>query len=121
MSGDETIISDYEVQNAPVFRVTVEDDQTIIRDYATNAPRWKVNGNIGGGGVTTMTTAERMAIIPKKDALIYDSTDGSLYVGDGVTQGGVQASSVGTLPSILALGDWTDELEDVYEVGDWTR
>ena len=117
---DETTINDYS-PDVPRFLITKEGDQTLICDYATGAPRFRINGNIGGGGVTTMTTAEREAITPDAGALIYDSTDGSLYVGDGVTQGGVQASSVGTLPSILSLGDWTDEMEDVYEIGDWTR
>lgn len=116
---DEITISDSST-GAPRFRATEEGDNTVIRDYATNAPRFVLDGKIGGGGVTVMTTVERIAITPEAGQLIFDCGLNQLFVGDGTTVGGVEVSG-GGIPSILSLGDWTDEMEDVYEIGDWTR
>lgn len=91
---DEIIISDYS-PDVPRFRLTREGDYTIIRDYSTNAPRFKFEGEIGGSGVEVMTTAERTAITPDEGKLIYDSELEALYVGDGVTAGGIPVGSGG--------------------------
>ena len=167
----DTIISDAGSNDPPLFRVTSSNNVTTIRDYATNTPRFIVNGTIGG--VEVMTTAQRTAITPEDGQLIYDSQLETLYVGDGHTVGGVAVGSGGggggatpviqaavsgntasvtlengggnvkfvgmngttltagpsgeiriettRIPTTLSLGDWTDEMEDVYNVGDWTR
>lgn len=119
---DETTISDYALNAPPVFRLTQDSNgDTIIRNYATNAPMWRVNGSIGGG-VEVMTRAQRLSVTPKDGELIYDTNEEKLYVGNGHTVGGVEVSG-GMVPTLLAMGDWTDELEDVYTPGDgiWTR
>jgi len=87
---DETIISDYST-DTPRFRVTREGNYTIIRDYSTNAPRFKIEGAIGG--VVNMTTEERMASTPDAGTLIFDTDENRLYVGDGITPGGIPVSS----------------------------
>ena len=57
MSDEDTIIADAVVRDRNVFRVTVEDGKTYIRDYMTNRPVFVLNGEIGAG-VQTMTTAD---------------------------------------------------------------
>jgi hypothetical protein len=52
-----------------------------------------------GPMVTRQTTAQRTARTPRAGEMVYDTTTGALYVGDGTTAGGVApnlASSVGT-------------------------
>ena len=73
----------------------------------------------GVGTAKNMSTEERMAIVPSSGQFIWDVTENKLYIGDGSTRGGVVASA--NLPNTISLGDWTDELEDVYDMGDWTR
>ena len=87
---DETIISDYST-DTPRFRVTREGNYTIIRDYSTNAPRFKIEGAIGG--VVNMTSEERLASTPDAGTLVYDTDENRLYVGDGITPGGKPVSS----------------------------
>lgn len=120
--ADATTISDYALNAPPVFRLTQDSNgDTIIRDYATNAPLWRLNGDIGGG-VEVMSRTQRLSFTPAPGELIYDTNERKLYVGDGRTVGGVEVSG-GMVPTLLAMGDWTDELEDVYTPGDgiWTR
>lgn len=96
--------------------------------------------NGGGGGVKVMTTEERMATTPAAGALIYDSTDENLYVGDGVTVGGTPVSNseletrVDALETAVGIieeggevvqggffcGDWTDENTGAIIFGAWT-
>ena len=85
--SDEITINDFS-SGSPRFRVITEDGKTIIRDYSTNAPRFILNGEIGGDTVKTMTTAERTAITPEAGQLIFDTTLGILFVGNGATPGG---------------------------------
>ena len=117
--ADNTTISAYDISAPPMFRLVESGDSTIIQDYATSTPLWRVNGKIGGG-VEVMTHDERIRIIPAAGDLIYDTSDHNLYVGDGHTPGGIAVSG-GTVPEFLVLGEWTDEDEDIYVVGDWTR
>ena len=105
MSEEEITIADANMRGANVFRVTVEDGKTYIRDYATGAPMYVIDGEIGGG-VKTMTTAERTAITPDAGALIYDSDQDVLYLGDGVTPGGNALSGSGGGDYIA--GRWID-------------
>lgn len=167
----DTLINDANTQT-PVFRVTSESGVTYIRDAMTGTKVFRIDGNIGGG-VEVMTTAQRTAIIPTDGQLIYDSDLETLFVGDGVTRGGVAVGSGGggggatpiivgtvsggtasitltngagnvkfvgkngtnitagprgeieieadTIPTVLSIGDWTDEMENVYSIGTWTR
>lgn len=91
--SDEITINDFS-SGSPRFRVTTEDGKTIIRDYSTNAPRFYLDGEIGGG-VKSMTTAERTTTTPKDTDLIYDVDDGKLYIGDNTTPGGIAISGGG--------------------------
>jgi len=144
MANDETTISLFGVNAPPLYRMVTEDDETVIKTYDTNTPMWKINGDIGGG-VEVMTTAERLATTPAAGDLIYDTDIGSLFVGDGVTAGGVEVSGsedeIAALNARLtvaeediliikgggtpiqgsySLGDWTPDFEDVVQFGGWT-
>jgi len=140
MVDEETTISEYGLNASPVFRLTEDGDKTVIREYGTNTPVWVIDGKVGGGGVEVMTTAERLATTPDAGDLIYDSTDGNLYVGDGVTVGGTPVSNseletrVDALETAVGIiqeggevvqggyfcGDWTDENVDAIIFGAWS-
>lgn len=68
----------------------------------------------------SMSTTDRMSITPNPGEFIYDETEKKLYVGDGETVGGVEVLN-GNVSALLALGNWTDEMVDVTDCGDWTR
>lgn len=91
------------------------------------------------GSIVVQTTSQRMAYIPAIGAIIYDSTDGNVYVGDGTTTGGVIVNSDlytqvaalavqvqyiidGDIPvqGTYACGEWTDNYENVLQFGAWT-
>ena len=91
------------------------------------------------GSIVVQTTSQRTAYIPAIGAIIYDSTDGNVYVGDGTTTGGVivnndlytQVAALavqvqyiidGDIPvqGTYACGEWTDEYENVLQFGAWT-
>ena len=118
----DTTINDARTDQ-PVFRVVSQDGATYILDARDKRRVYRIDGDIGGGGVQFMSTAQRLAQIPAQGVLIYDTTDERMYVGDGHTRGGLLVSSggAGEIPSILAMGDWTDEMEDVYDMGEWTQ
>lgn len=142
--GDYTIIRAYDT-NYPLWRVdgnigggvevmtrsqrlsiTPSDGQLI---YDTTEDELYVgNGRTpggvlvsGSGKIDVMTTTQRMSYTPSSGDLVFDSTEGKLYIGDGHTTGGIPVGA--DVPALLAMGDWTDELEDVYTPGDgvWTR
>jgi hypothetical protein len=48
------------------------------------------------------TTAQRTGITPDVGELIYDTTNGGVYKGDGVTAGGVSVGGSGTVTSVAA-------------------
>jgi hypothetical protein len=50
-----------------------------------------------------LTTSERMAVTPAVSEPIWDLTLSRLFVGDGVTVGGVPATDTSTLPDIGLL------------------
>ena len=129
------------VNGQPQFRIVYDGNRTFIVDAVTGRNVFFVDGKIGGGGVEVMTSEERLAITPEAGALIYDSTDENLYVGDGVTVGGVPVSNaelesrVDNLEEAVQIiqtggeimmgsyicGDWTDyDDDDVVEFADWT-
>ena len=91
------------------------------------------------GSIVVQSTMQRMAYIPAIGAIIYDSTDGLVYVGDGVTTGGVVINNdlyttVAQLAAdvqiildggepvqgTLACGTWTDNYDNVVQFGAWT-
>ncbi len=91
------------------------------------------------GSIVVQTTSQRTAYIPAIGAIIYDSTDGNVYVGDGTTAGGVIVNSdLYTTVAALAVqvqyiidnnvpvqgtyacGEWTDEYDNVLQFGAWT-
>lgn len=91
------------------------------------------------GSITVQTTAQRTAYVPDIGAIIYDSTDGNVYVGDGITPGGkivnsglyttvaqlaadVQIIIEGGEPvqGTLTCGVWTDYYDNVVQFGAWT-
>ena len=52
--------------------------------------------------IPTATTAERTGITPAAAELIYDSDNGTVYKGDGVTAGGVALTGVaGSVDSVF--------------------
>lgn len=129
------------INGALAFRLAQNGDKTFVLDAVTGQPVYVIDGNVGGGGVKVMTTEERTATTPAAGALIYDSTDGNLYVGDGVTVGGTPVSNseletrVDTLEETVGIlveggepvsgsyifGDWTDwDDGDSVIFGDWT-
>ena len=140
MSEENTTIYSA-VTDAPHYRLVPVGDKTFIVDAVTGKRVFYVVGSIGGGGVTVMTTEERLASTPAAGALIYDSDDENLYVGDGVTAGGIPVSNaelesrVDNLEEAVQIiesggeimmgsyicGDWTDYDDgDVVEFADWT-
>ena len=122
------------------FQLSQDGDKTYVLDAVTGRPVYVIDGNVGGGGVKVMTTAERTATTPEAGALIYDSTDGNLYVGDGVTVGGTPVSNseletrVDALETAVGIiqeggevvqggyfcGDWTDEDVGAIHFGAWS-
>lgn len=91
------------------------------------------------GSIVVQTTSQRTAYIPAIGAIIYDSTDHNVYVGDGTTAGGVIVNSdLYTTVAALAVqvqyiidnnvpvqgtyacGEWTDEYDNVLQFGAWT-
>ena len=128
------------ITGALAFRLAQDGDKTFVLDAVTGQPVYVINGNVGGGGVKVMTTEERTATTPEAGALIYDSTDGNLYVGDGVTVGGTPVSNseletrVDALETAVGIieeggevvqggyfcGDWTDENVDAIHFGAWS-
>lgn len=138
--ADNTTISAYDISAPPMFRLVESGDSTIIQDYATSTPLWRVNGKIGGG-VEVMTHDERVSIIPAVGDLIYDTSDHNLYVGDGMTVGGVLITNSDLETRVDALeiavgiieeggevvqggffcGDWTDENVGAINFGAWTQ
>jgi hypothetical protein len=56
--------------------------------------------------VPRATTIQREAITLAVGELVYDTADGYLYQGNGVTAGGVRVSDGGTLISISDIQDW---------------
>lgn len=119
MADNEPTISMAGINAPPLYRLVEDGDKTVIMTADTNTPMWVIDGKIGGDTVEVMTTAQRMATTPEAGQLIFDSGLNQLFVGDGTTVGGVAVS--GDIPEFLVLGEWTDEMEDVYNVGDWTR
>jgi len=122
------------------FQLSQDGDKTYVLDAVTGAKVYVIDGNVGGGGVKVMTTAERTATTPAAGALIYDSTDGNLYVGDGTTVGGTPVSNseletrVDALETAVGIiqeggevvqggyfcGDWTDEEDGAIIFGAWS-
>jgi hypothetical protein len=52
-----------------------------------------------GPMVTRQTTAQRTARTPRAGEMVYDTTTGALYVGDGTTAGGVSPYLYSALPN----------------------
>lgn len=145
MADNEPTISMAGINAPPLYRLVEDGDKTVIVTADTNTPMWVINGKIAGGGVEVMATDERMSITPEAGDLIYDTDIGSLFVGDGVTAGGVEVSGsedeIAALNARLtvaeediliikgggtpiqgsySLGDWTPDFEDVVQFGGWT-
>ena len=91
------------------------------------------------GSIVVQTTSQRMAYVPAIGAIIYDSDDGNVYVGDGVTAGGViinsdlytQVAALAANVQIIidgqvpvqgtyACGIWTPHHDNVTTFGAWT-
>lgn len=140
MSEENTTIYSA-VTDAPHYRLVAEGDKTFIVDAVTGQKVFYIVGVVGGGGVTVKTTEERLASTPDAGALIYDSDDENLYVGDGETPGGIPVSNaelesrvdhleevVGIIEEggepvagSLIMGDWTDwDDGDSVIFDDWT-
>lgn len=94
MSDENTTINSA-VTNVPNYRLVEDGDKTWIVNAVTGVKEFYVDGKIGGDTVETMKTAERTAITPEAGQLIYDTDEGALYVGDGVTAGGIPVGSGG--------------------------
>ena len=92
--AEETTISMAGINAPPLYRLVEDGGKTVIVTADTNTPMWVINGDIAGGA-KPMTTAERTAITPSEGELIYDTDLGAVYVGDGVTPGGVAIGSGG--------------------------
>ena len=91
------------------------------------------------GSIVVQSTSQRTAYVPAIGAIIYDSTDGNVYVGDGVTTGGViinsdlytQVAALAANVQIIidgqvpvqgtyACGIWTPHHDNVTTFGAWT-
>lgn len=61
-----------------------------------------------GGAATalSMTSAERLAIIPDPGELIWDTTIHVLFVGDGQTQGGIMVEGGGSGGDFTSVTFW---------------
>ena len=92
--SDETTVNSA-INGRTILRATVSGGKTYIIDAITNRIVFYIDGVIGGGGVKVMTTEERLATTPAEGELIYDSELEALYVGDGVTAGGVEIEGGG--------------------------
>ena len=95
MADNEPTISMAGINAPPLYRLVEDGDKTVIVTADTNTPMWVINGKIGGDTVETMTTEERTAITPEAGQLIYDTTLGLLFVGDGSTVGGTAVGGGG--------------------------
>ena len=85
----------------------------IVQDYILHKKRLRDKGS------TVLSSAARLETVPGVGEIVYDSETGLVYVGDGVTLGGNPINT--SVPNFLSIGDWTDELQDVFEIGVWTR
>ena len=61
-----------------------------------------------GGAATavSMTSAERMAMVPAQGELIWDTTIGMLFVGDGTTPGGIVVEGGGSGGDFTSVTFW---------------
>ena len=81
--------------------VVLPDDYRII-DYEfppTNyqaAPQPTEDTEDSSATATPMSAADRLAFTPKPGVLIWDTTIGMLFVGDGVTPGGIVVEGGGS-------------------------
>lgn len=58
--------------------------------------------------IPTATTSDRTSIVPAVGELIYDTDDGNIYKGDGVTAGGVDLTSSPGAGALLAVNNLSD-------------
>jgi len=115
MSDENTTINSA-ITGRAVYNVVVEDGKTAIVDAVTGRIVYLVDGEIAGGGVKVMTTAERTAITPDAGELIYDTDLGVLFVGDGVTPGGNVVGGGGGGGDYTFSNEFTVTSEDVVSI-----
>jgi len=91
------------------------------------------------GSIVVQTTLQRMSYVPAIGAIILDSDDLNVYIGDGTTTGGIlinndlytQVSALAADVQIIldggqpvqgtyVCGTWTDNYEDVLQFSSWT-
>ena len=91
------------------------------------------------GSIVVQTTLQRMSYVPAIGAIILDSDDLKVYIGDGTTTGGIvinndlytQVSALAADVQIIldggqpvqgtyVCGTWTDNYEDVLQFSSWT-
>ena len=91
------------------------------------------------GSIVVQTTLQRMSYVPAIGAIILDSDDLKVYIGDGTTTGGIvinndlytQVAALAADVQIIldggqpvqgtyVCGTWTDNYEDVTQFGAWT-
>ena len=60
----------------------------------------------GGSTATPMASAERLAFIPEPGQLIWDTTIGMLFVGNGTTPGGIVVEGGGSGGDFTSVTFW---------------
>lgn len=93
MPGDYFFLN-YGVQDGNVMQGLFRVNKTTLQLEVYNGTEWQLAGSSGGTAIP-MTTAQRTAITPASGALIWDTDEEALYVGDGVTAGGIEVAGGG--------------------------
>jgi len=94
MSVNDYVFINYAVGDGSVMQGSIRINKANLQIEMYNQGEWVVISG-EGGNASVMTTAQRMAITPSQGQLIYDSDNGTLYVGDGLTVGGVAVGTGG--------------------------
>ena len=92
MPGDYFFLN-YGVQDGNVMQGLFRVNKMTYQLEVYNGSQWVVVNVEGDATATPLTTVQRMAYAPASGALIWDVDEELLYVGDGLTTGGVPFGS----------------------------
>ena len=94
MPGDYFFLN-YGVQDGNVMQGLFRVEKTTLELQVYNGTQWVAVAGGGGGGSSyaqAMSTVQRMAFIPAAGALIWDTDLERLFIGNGVTAGGIDTT-----------------------------